>query len=399
MIAPVSPPRMADVYVTQCPKCQTRFRITKAQLGIAQGVVRCGACKCIFSAAKQLGLQPPAASTPAAAPKPAAPTDSTAAANKTLYLSSAESAPVAPQPAARTAHTHTDIAPIPLHTHDPVTQEAPLDARQAHQTSRLDLDDFDLDEALATLPPEHWELAPKGARRHTVPPSPHEPRTAHTTTTSGLHAPSSDNALETANVGRLSAEREGDAAPSPPLRHESLRSLQDEPLQLKRTPHPPRWGRRVFWGSLFVGVLAVLPAQYLYLNFDGLSRQEAWRPWLKQGCRIVGCHLPALVNIDLVRSTNLVVRTHPERPGALKVDAILHNRANYPQPFPILELRFADFNGQNLSSLRFKPTDYLEGEVKAGDSMPPETPVHIRLEVLDPGVQAAGYSLEFHSPE
>ena len=36
--------------VTQCPKCQTSFRVTDAQLDIANGAVRCGSCLHIFNA-------------------------------------------------------------------------------------------------------------------------------------------------------------------------------------------------------------------------------------------------------------------------------------------------------------------------------------------------------------
>ena len=35
---------MTESFVTQCPHCQTRFRVTRAQLGMARGAVRCGAC-------------------------------------------------------------------------------------------------------------------------------------------------------------------------------------------------------------------------------------------------------------------------------------------------------------------------------------------------------------------
>lgn len=36
---------------TQCPNCQTRFRVTGEQLGIANGKVRCGNCMKVFKAA------------------------------------------------------------------------------------------------------------------------------------------------------------------------------------------------------------------------------------------------------------------------------------------------------------------------------------------------------------
>jgi hypothetical protein len=31
--------------------------------------------------------------------------------------------------------------------------------------------------------------------------------------------------------------------------------------------------------------------------------------------------------------------------------------------------------------------------------MPPQTPIHISLDILDPGTRAVNYSLSFHSPE
>ncbi|HEK0909078.1 TPA: zinc-ribbon domain-containing protein, partial [Pseudomonas putida] len=45
---------MTDSFVTQCPHCQTRFRVTYHQLSVARGVVRCGQCLQVFNAARQL---------------------------------------------------------------------------------------------------------------------------------------------------------------------------------------------------------------------------------------------------------------------------------------------------------------------------------------------------------
>ncbi|MCY1412720.1 hypothetical protein D9M71_281350 [compost metagenome] len=94
-----------------------------------------------------------------------------------------------------------------------------------------------------------------------------------------------------------------------------------------------------------------------------------------------------------------MVRSHPDFTGALIVDAIIYNRANFSQPFPLLELRFADLNGQLLASRRFKPSEYLSGELAGQGEMPPQTPIHISLDILDPGPKAVNYSLSFLSPE
>ncbi len=94
-----------------------------------------------------------------------------------------------------------------------------------------------------------------------------------------------------------------------------------------------------------------------------------------------------------------MVRSHPSYRGALVVDAILYNRASFAQPFPLLELRFADIGGQPIASRRFKPSEYLSGELAGQQDMPSQTPIHISLEILDPGSKAVNYSLAFHSPE
>ena len=189
------------------------------------------------------------------------------------------------------------------------------------------------------------------------------------------------------------------ARSEPGLRDEHLFELDDEPLQLEwKQPQKP-WGRWIGWGLLNVLAAAALTGQYVAYHFHELARQDQYRPWFEQLCPAVGCQLPSKVDISQVKSSNLVVRSHPEFSGALVVDAILYNRAPFSQPFPLLEMRFADINGQLLASRRFKPGEYLAGELAGNAEMPPQTPIHISLDILDPGTQAVNYSLSFHSPE
>ena len=41
---------MEKTQITQCPKCDTTFKVTPAQLNVAKGAVRCGACLHVFRA-------------------------------------------------------------------------------------------------------------------------------------------------------------------------------------------------------------------------------------------------------------------------------------------------------------------------------------------------------------
>nr|WP_207882433.1 MJ0042-type zinc finger domain-containing protein [Pseudomonas sp. 30_B] len=73
---------MSDSFITQCPHCQTRFRVNSAQLGAASGAVRCGTCLKVFNAPQNMlgeptqapiltDVAPPPASPPKPAPAPA----------------------------------------------------------------------------------------------------------------------------------------------------------------------------------------------------------------------------------------------------------------------------------------------------------------------------------------
>lgn len=186
----------------------------------------------------------------------------------------------------------------------------------------------------------------------------------------------------------------------PSLRDEGLLHLEQEPLQLDwQQPEKKPWGRTLGWVGLNLFGLLALGTQYINYHFDELARQDQYRPWFEQLCPELGCKLPSKVEISLIKSSNLVVRSHPEFAGALIVDAILYNRAPFSQPFPLLELRFADLNGHLIASRSFKPGEYLGGEMAGHTEMPPQTPIHIALDILDPGTKAVNYSLSFHSPE
>ena len=119
---------MTDSFVTQCPHCQTSFRVSHAQLSVARGVVRCGSCLQVFNAAKQL-LEQHAGKD---AVTPVAPAN-------------AEQLPVAPPP----------VVESPAVVEPPVTRAI---SQKQWSAADLDLDSLDLDEELARL--EQREIQP-----------------------------------------------------------------------------------------------------------------------------------------------------------------------------------------------------------------------------------------------
>src|SRR5690606_5593579 len=140
-------------------------------------------------------------------------------------------------------------------------------------------------------------------------------------------------------------------------------------------------------------------AQYASDNFHELARQDRYRPWLEHLCPRLGCEPPSEVDISLIRSGNLVLRSHPDFSGAQVVAAILDNRAPFPQPIRPLQTPSAALGGQLSARRRFKPSEYLAGGLPGSSEMPPQTPIHIPLDILHPGGRAVSYSLSCHSPQ
>ncbi|MBD8492747.1 DUF3426 domain-containing protein [Pseudomonas syringae] len=470
---------MTDSFVTQCPHCQTSFKVGHAQLSVARGVVRCGACLQVFNAARQL-LEQRQRERLAEEPDadPLAPI---------VLPGQFQPAPPPEQAVASLAKS----API-LQPHPAPGKAAPDD--NPWLVSELDLDNLDLDEELARLEqrdnrPPHAFNRPRpaapdtrlstrhtdtrlSARRDTAPddqeqgdwigslrnddvahlpevqaevistvdPVADEPAldaeppaaAAQTRTEPSLsHDPidvdDDPDEPDAPALGvltppperqeRLSALDEDDdthddpdapvdeppysprARNEPALREKALRDLTDDPLQLDWQQPKSSRGARLLWIVLILLALLGLVAQYVSYHFEHLARQDQYRPLFQQWCPQLGCKVPSKVDISQLKSSNLVVRSHPEFQGALVVDAIIYNRAAFSQPFPLLELRFADTGGQLIASRRFKPSEYLSGEMAGKEEMPPQTPIHIALDILDPGAKAVNYNLNFRSPE
>lgn len=158
----------------------------------------------------------------------------------------------------------------------------------------------------------------------------------------------------------------------------------------------PRTGLKTI-ALVVLNIVAILGlvGQHAYFNFDELARQDAYRPYYRMACQQLGCTLPTRVDVSKIQGTNLIVRSHPMEPNALVIDAIVYNRAKYPQPYPDLKLAFADINGKPIASRRFKPQEYIQDKNIDFQRMPANTPVHLTLEIVDPGEQAVNYQIDF----
>ncbi len=146
-----------------------------------------------------------------------------------------------------------------------------------------------------------------------------------------------------------------------------------------------------FGGAVLMALL--LLTQIAIFRFDTLSKNTSYRPLYMTACEIIGCKLPNLVDTQKIRTTNLVVRSHPGQQNALVIDAILINNAQFQQPYPALRLEFSDLNNKPIASRSLQPSEYLRGELAGATQMPANQPVQLSLAIVDPGASAVNYQL------
>lgn len=357
--------------ITQCPTCRTRFRVTESQLNAAAGRVRCGACLSVFAGLEHLVLGAGPKLKPGESPNEALDAlldelrkdpDPAAARDKPSGTPNQSVAPQTVSSQSQLDRTHMET----LATSKPVVPGERTDVPGG--------DDFD-----------DIEMTPAETPRETA------------------EAPAVDPvASRRARRLKLAASKETKAPEPEPVEEEEIVEaprtvpaveIDIRPEDLLETPR--RRKRRWWMPIVLVLGLILLTGQVFYWQFDVWAKNPDIRPVYEWICPRLNCQLPVMRSLDEIRSKNLVVRANPDVPGELMVDALIVNQARFAQPFPVIELRFSSMDGRPIAARRFKPEEYLAGELKGVTMIAPMTPVHIALSIEDPGTDAVSYYIQF----
>lgn len=432
-----------DHRITQCPRCGTSFRVTEAHLAVAAGAVRCGSCLHIFNARDHWIDETPAA--PPQAEKPLAAKqiedieidDDALFDDDTPIFSDEEPAQAKGgsifRPLEDDFEVIDDSGPEKLsesfldinsweddsshsfsRSHDTDSSKEDESKEQAWAQKLLEEDEETNDEPLGA--PRSAVFDEFDSVFDSVPEIDEHESDNPKTSTSEFSAELSDEFLN------LDADYDESRAAAKTSRNDldehivlqspdatsvtagdgerqlfALRDLEQEPIRLHQFVHESRWPK-VLWRTGLVAALLLSVWQYVYFNLTELSHGSL-RPLLAQACGLLNCVLPPQFDVSQIKTNSLIVRSHPTQRGALAVDAIITNQADFPQPYPLLQLQFSDLNGAPAAGRRFQPDEYLSGELTGARLMPVRQPVHIALEIVDPGARAVNYQLTVVAPE
>lgn len=375
---------MSSTLVTQCPHCQTRFRLSQDHLRAAAGNVRCGACLKVFNA------NPPATDAEQAEPPagmaPASPGKGKMRLDDVLIHDDLELDELDLEDLGLDESIIDEVNPTPDHTPPPADSQPTAEEPTTASVPASNPPATDTTDAGATATITGEQTATPVAADITRRDLPADTQVTQPADEPVVTAPDQ----EVVTAPRHEPEI-GDELQLPELDADAL--LLDHVTPIQRPRHT------LLWTALSLLALLGLLAQFVYFNFASLAHNVHSRPLLTAWCQLAHCQLPPQVDISQIRSSNLTLRQHPEYPNTLAIDVILYNRADFAQPFPLLRMRFSDQQQREVSSRLFYPEEYLGGELAGTRLMPSQTPIHIGLSMLAPDQAGSSYQLDFLSPE
>lgn len=393
-----------DSRVTQCPQCQTAFRVTSEQMRLANGHVRCGSCLDVFEAALHWSDtdQIPSEEVPESAP----------ATNDQVAIPDASGSREMEFSDAFMQLDGQDRQPDSLAAIAASSEQQSDDEEWARQIleeeARSSEPKNELLEAIMAAPASQQPQSDESTDQFESAAATNYEQSEFNTTESWMAELLGDDtqqqsesivesATHQAQQIDYTAEPDQDYVPEI-FRSKLIDGIQSEPLEMHLRRHISPLMRH---GLMILGIVlacAVLLGQYAWHNSERLAHDPGYRPLLTQFCQATGCAMPPAYDISRIRSSNLVVLKHPRVANALLLDTIITNYSNFEQAYPRLAVEFSDLHGTTVASRIFSPADYLGGDLVGTTTMPIRRPIHLSLELLDPGERAISYKIRLLPP-
>lgn len=404
---------------TQCPHCQTTFRVAHDQLKLRAGIVRCGTCKQIFNGVEH--LLPPDAIPPAGMPRhPAA-------------AASGKIEPVQP-PAVTPAHDgqhggDMTFKPFqPIVTDTSATPETPSESPATLPSEPMPSPGIDLSldqaeyEALEQLTQKHfmeaeqpWEDIPLKPSTAELPPikmaaaenkavvveteilQPSLPAIEETAIPDFLLAGIEDHrqhpslAIDTVSVSPADEpdEAENDFA------NEEEPDFVKRGRQLQRYKRP----RQLLFGigALLLLIGAMAQATYAFRN-QIAARLPQTKPLLSAACSIIGCKIAWPEEIDALTIEASELQALPNNNSAFSLTLLLRNRGSSTEAWPSIQLTLNDENERAVARRIFTPREYLGSAAEMEKGFASNTEQSVKIFFTLAQLKASGYRVYLFYP-
>lgn len=372
---------------TQCPHCQTTFRVAHDQLKLRAGLVRCGACKQIFNGIENL-LRPEDVKQ-----------SSEFASESRLPTPPSES------PALPDSLVHAEPAIAPGNSADSSTE--PLRTEIFEPTDEVQGKLEEIPAATTMRPPEPEE-ADNPLLRMTLMDFTHAAQTTSVVETGQATEPDSDQPdplerviddLQSKPWRRVEDERETNSDADPLDRADSIE--YEEPgfvrqgRRRQRVSRMLRASMAIALPFLLIGALA----QSAYTFRDQLA---AWfpqtKPLLSRACAYIGCQIGLPMQIESVSIESSELQALAPDQNTFSLVALLRNRGETVQAWPNIELTLNDTDEKVLARRVIMPRDYLPSSQEISKGFAPKSEQSIKLFFELTRLKASGYRVYLFYP-
>ena len=160
---------------------------------------------------------------------------------------------------------------------------------------------------------------------------------------------------------------------------------------------PPRRGA-LWWalGALLAASALIVQGGYRYRTEIALFA-PALRASLDAACRRLGCEVSLPRRADLMSIDSSDLQADPRRDGVIVLNALLRNRAGFPQEFPALELTLTDEADRPVLRRVLRPADYVD-RARATQGIAAGAETSLRVYLDSSRSRATGYRLYLFYP-
>ncbi|HEY6644680.1 zinc-ribbon and DUF3426 domain-containing protein [Povalibacter sp.] len=345
--------------LTQCPSCQTIFRITSEILRVAHGQVRCGRCQAQFDALQRLieenGVEETSSGRYVKPEPPASEIE-------------------VDEPPAQEDITlegrHIEITGTYRSMDDPDD----LQIRQEVTEEWVDLDDVDESFADEAVSDDGIEVSGHHEDSGTFE-AMDEPEAA---------ARSAEESEQQRFARRLASQR----------RQALDESTADEELHALAGRGATSGGTSLIWSILAIPLVLALLAQFVHHYRSDFARNRTLGPLVVGIYDALGSKLTPDWQLHAYEVKQWGIVSDASLPGTLKVRASVTNRAAFAQPYPLLKLVLEDRWGDQVRARELEPAEYLDPGTPTNRLLPPGQPTNATIVIVDPGPDAEGFRFD-----
>ena len=164
----------------------------------------------------------------------------------------------------------------------------------------------------------------------------------------------------------------------------------------KPKPKPLHWPWMV--GSLLLVLIGLVQFAYFF-RVEMAAHLPGLKPALLSYCELLKCAVPLPEKLDLINIESSDLDADPQQPTIVNLSAVLHNRAEYTQAYPNIELSLTDIQDKILARRVFMPSEYLKAGEDEKLGLTSNRELNIKLHLDTAELRPTGYKLMLYYPQ